>query len=235
MEIFCVGDIHGHYLPLVDALDQSDFDEQKDLLIALGDYCDRGDHTPDVIDHLSKLPNFIGIRGNHDFWLQDYLRNGKVSTIWMVNGGHSTVESYKGIGEKTKKEHLYFLESLKPYHIMDVDGDNYAFTHGGWTELNGLGYEEYDSVYAWDRTLFENAMNSSTKVKAEMCIRHYDKVFIGHTPTINFYESGEPILKLKKLWNLDTGVCYKGKLTVMNVKTNEYFQSLNSNLYYGKN
>jgi serine/threonine protein phosphatase 1 len=53
----------------------------------------------------------------------------------------------------------------------------------------------------------------------------FKKVFVGHTPTQYFNESIPQ--KQANIWNLDTG-CGKGedcKLTIMNLKTEEHWQS----------
>ncbi len=72
--------------------------------------------------------------------------------------------------------------------------------------------------------------------------KKHKEIFIGHTTTNNWYckphypefnnpdqesKNGPIVVPMKRcnVWNLDTGGGFKGKVTVMNVDTHEYFQS----------
>ena len=52
---------------------------------------------------------------------------------------------------------------------------------------------------------------------------HYSEIYIGHTPTTNYNQTFP--MKAYKLWNIDTGAGFKGKLTIMDVDTKEFWQS----------
>jgi serine/threonine protein phosphatase 1 len=52
----------------------------------------------------------------------------------------------------------------------------------------------------------------------------FKNVFIGHTPTTN-WNTSQPIFAANII-NVDTGAGFKnGRLTIMNLETQEYFQS----------
>ncbi len=63
---FAVGDIHGCFTALADALDSIGFDAGKDRLFSVGDLVDRGPESGSVLDWLAK-PWVFAIQGNHDF------------------------------------------------------------------------------------------------------------------------------------------------------------------------
>ena len=63
---FAVGDIHGCFTALLDALDRVGFDPAADRLFSVGDLVDRGPESATVLDWLSR-PWFHAICGNHDF------------------------------------------------------------------------------------------------------------------------------------------------------------------------
>jgi len=63
---FAVGDIHGCFTALEDALGELGFDAAKDRLFSVGDLVDRGPESDQVLDWLAK-PWFFAIQGNHDF------------------------------------------------------------------------------------------------------------------------------------------------------------------------
>ena len=62
---FFVGDIHGHYEGLREALNQVDFNHNEDRLIAVGDLVDRKPRGDLALKWL-EAPFFHSIRGNHE-------------------------------------------------------------------------------------------------------------------------------------------------------------------------
>ncbi|QNJ57430.1 metallophosphoesterase [Pseudomonas phage Dolphis] len=81
---FAVGDIHGNFTRLKEALAAVSFDETRDRLFSVGDLVDRGPECEDVIRWLDK-PWFHPVRGNHD----DYVCRYDSCDIgnWLHNGG----------------------------------------------------------------------------------------------------------------------------------------------------
>ncbi|AMO78030.1 metallophosphoesterase [Pseudomonas citronellolis] len=81
---FAVGDIHGHFTRLQQALDAVGFDPTRDRLFSVGDLVDRGPECRDVLDWLAK-PWFHPVRGNHD----DYVCRFDTCDVdnWVYNGG----------------------------------------------------------------------------------------------------------------------------------------------------
>ena len=79
MRYFVVGDVHGHYFELLDALDRAGFNPNNPThcLISCGDAIDRGHFSIALMDYLISLPNAILIRGNHEDMLEETLAEGK--------------------------------------------------------------------------------------------------------------------------------------------------------------
>ena len=65
---FAVGDIHGCFTALQQALDHINFNPAKDRLFSVGDLVDRGPESSQVLDWLGR-PWFHAICGNHDFMI----------------------------------------------------------------------------------------------------------------------------------------------------------------------
>ncbi|CUA99468.1 metallophosphoesterase [Comamonas thiooxydans] len=65
---FAVGDIHGCFTALQQALDHINFNPAKDRLFSVGDLVDRGPESGQVLDWLAR-PWFHAICGNHDFMI----------------------------------------------------------------------------------------------------------------------------------------------------------------------
>ena len=54
-------------------------------------------------------------------------------------------------------------------------------------------------------------------------LKLFNEIYIGHTPTIHF-GSYEP-MSAQNVWNIDTGACFYGKLSCIDIDTKEVFQS----------
>jgi len=68
---FIVGDIHGCWFRLKQAINAVEFNPERDRLFHVGDLIDRGtDH--DLMDEFIGKPWFIGVMGNHDASLHAY-------------------------------------------------------------------------------------------------------------------------------------------------------------------
>ncbi len=72
---YVIGDIHGMFEKMTQALDYSGFNPDEDTLYGLGDFADRGPDSLKVIDYLMGLKDFRSVFGNHDMWLYQFLRS----------------------------------------------------------------------------------------------------------------------------------------------------------------
>ena len=242
-----VGDIHGGFKSLKQVFQRCWFDYNKDKLIFLGDYVDGWSETAELVQFLIELQKQctyppIFIRGNHDKWCEDWLIMGQTSTIWVMQGGQATIDSYIRTGHLTSDEHRNFFRNLVNYYI---DEDNRGFVHGGYTSRKGLGHDPYQSDYYCDRDLCELAnLLHGREDEGTNKSRRFNKhkeVFIGHTTTGNWvvkphypefkYEEqakqGRITVPMNRcnVWNLDTGGGYEGKLTIMDIDSKQFWQS----------
>lgn len=228
---FVIGDIHGAYGALVQVLELSKLDYDNDELIVLGDIVDGHPHVKECVDELLKIKNLKLITGNHDNWFINFYADGAKPNMWVVQGGYNTLKSYGYGGDADRlqyvpfmgdceadlssvtvpEEHKEFFNSGVPYIIED----NMVFVHGGFDPKLPIEKQSFSDLM-WDRELIEKCRNGK-KLK-------YDKVFVGHTTTQSYGGHTHP-LKFGKLWMLDTGAGWNGKLTIMNIDTEEYFQS----------
>jgi serine/threonine protein phosphatase 1 len=231
MRRFVCGDIHGGYRALKELLDTIQFNYDEDQLISVGDVCDGWSETPEAIDLLMSIKYLVYIKGNHDEWAQEYLGqpidfNDNYQRSWLHHGGRATAEAYERVGTEKMKEHVEFLNDARLYHI---DSQNNLFVHAGFTPSFVPGTQDIDTVpkhilqeLYWDRTFWNSAYNGKHPGK------DFNKVFIGHTPTLNFPNSNlEHMVPMTRgnIINMDTGAAFTGKLSIMNIETGEVFQS----------
>jgi serine/threonine protein phosphatase 1 len=222
-----IGDIHGADRALEQLLERVN-PTPDDRLIFLGDYVDGWSGSKDVISRLVKLEqqfDCLFIRGNHDTWCEDWLSDRGKNEVWLQHGGESTVRSYAFSGTNEREAHLAFFRQLKDY---EIDAENNLFIHAGFSSLHGPQKEMYASSYSWDRTLWEMAVSMDKRIEKESKfypkrLKLFNRIFIGHTPTLD-YDHDKP-MNAVNVWNLDTGAGFYGKLSAMDIRTAEIWQS----------
>jgi len=230
---FAIGDIHGGLRALKDLINKID-PLKEDTLIFLGDYVDGWSESSEVVDYIIELKksfNIITIAGNHDIWTRDFLLKGKKNPIWMQHGGESTISSYIKTLSLTNYSHKQFFSDLLDYYI---DKDNNLFIHAGWDYRLGfpsgalLKFSLELKECHINRYLFEDLFESPPPVLLKE-LKLFNKVFIGHTPTINYFDkSPQKILipiNLENLWNIDTGAGFSGKLSAIDIESKQVYQS----------
>ena len=227
MRTLVVGDIHGGLKALVQLLESAEI-TKKDTLIFVGDYVDGWSESSFVIRFLIELSNTnncIFIKGNHDVWCENWLREETTHDTWLFHGGKETIESYMTISDKEKQEHLSFFEKMKLYHI---DTKNRLFVHAGFVSMHGPEREYSNSNLYFDRTLWEMALSLDSRIEKDSILypkrlKLFNEIYIGHTPTINF-DSFVPMNAIN-VWNVDTGACFYGKLSCIDIDSKDVHQS----------
>lgn len=227
MRTIAIGDIHGGLRALVQVLNKVEV-KDEDSLVFMGDYVDGWSEAAQVIQFLKELSEKIKcvfIKGNHDIWCENWLRTGEVNPTWYMHGGKETIDSYEGVSNEAKKEHLAFFEAMPLYYL---DKENRLFLHAGFTSPHGVEKEVVKETFYYDRTLWEMALVMDKSISKDSLVypkrlKHYKEIYIGHTPTTNFDEN-VPMNRMN-IWNIDTGAAFKGKVTAMDINTKEYVQS----------
>jgi serine/threonine protein phosphatase 1 len=137
-KIFAVGDIHGCYSNLVKLMERLPFDGQRDTLVFLGDYINRGPQSREVIDYLLNLrsgcPRCVFLMGNHEHLLLSYAATADVEILRQLRGMgvEATLKSYGHAPVRSLLElsflpaaHLKFLRELE----LSFRAGPYLFVH----------------------------------------------------------------------------------------------------------
>jgi serine/threonine protein phosphatase 1 len=220
-KIWAIGDIHGCYQELMALYEQllvGGLNPEKDIVVFIGDYMDRGPDSKKVVDQLIKwhkqYSHWIFLYGNHEDILKNWIEGGQKYeedmkwSCFLYNGGVQTLKSYN-ISEPIKslipKEHLNFLfNETKVFY----ETNKYIFVHGGL--LPGVTIK--DTKYS-----LKNKENKETITNALLWARDgfidddYDwgkKVIFGHTPASKprWGKFGEPIVMKNKI-GIDGAIC----------------------------
>ena len=215
MRRWVIGDIHGAHKALVQCLERSAFDHQNDLLICLGDLCDRWPEVNKVFDTMLRVQNLVLLLGNHDEWALDWFLHGKAPDIWLIQGGDKTRESYP---HGVPPGHMDLLKNARLYYEMD----NKLFVHAGFNPHQDIKKQDRHTLL-WDRSFLKTALHFNRDGENHK-LTSYDEVYLGHTPTLNFGQY-QP-MKTCEVYLMDTGAGWKGGvLSMMDIDSKEYYQS----------
>lgn len=221
MTRYATSDIHGNFKALKQVLDKVDFDNEADTLIVVGDVCDGYGYTYEVVERLLKIKNMHFLMGNHDAWFMNNIDTGWAERIWTSQGGSETIKSYKQHGysyNKIPKTHRDFFNSAKYW----LELDQILFVHGGF-DYPKVSHPSNDDPQnlIWDRSFLKRCRN-------RLKVKGWKKIFIGHTTTE--LEGAEPKMMnyyhdAAKIFQIDCGAGYKGRLCLINIDTEKYILS----------
>jgi len=229
--ILALGDIHGKFNRLSSVFNKVNFDAEKDFLILLGDYIDRGEENLHCLQwamKLSELPNVVALRGNHEQMMFDYYTTGDFqSSIWLPNGGNKTraeLEDWQKHDSNFLNKALKFIEQRPLYYRMFIGKQEYIFCHAGL--YPGVPLEEQtEQSLLWIRDAFYYHYDGT----AEVVVGHTPTPYLGKIPGSSEDVSYLPVRLANKVTLLDTGSFLpKGRITCMDILTGNYWQSEDS-------
>ena len=178
---FAVGDIHGHFSRLQQALDRIGFNPVVDRLFSVGDLVDRGPQSEQSLEWLNR-PWFFAVQGNHEALAMQLYAGQKLDLDMYRNSGGAWF-----LDASREKQRLYagrFSEMPIAIEVMTAEGPvgllhaDCPFTRWGQVR-NYLGGQfprerRTDEIFQWSRSrLKRNDTRGIDEVRA---------VIVGHTP-----------------------------------------------------
>ncbi len=168
---------------------------------------------------------------------------------WSASGRRKRIFHIPIEFEDIPPAHREFFYNQQLYY---KDAQNKLFVHGGFIRSLTLAENKErkvdDLYFYWNRELWDQALSVSDGQKLKFK-ENLTEIFIGHTATIHWtqfkkvpgshvlipYANDDcPPMHADIIWNIDTGAGSKGKLTIMDVDTHEYWQSDKVNDIYGE-
>jgi serine/threonine protein phosphatase 1 len=205
---FVIGDVHGCYHTLLKLLEQLPSDAN---LIFVGDLCDRGLYTKEVIEFV-KNNNYKCILGNHEHYMLEHILYDN-EPRWLTKdymGGVETLQSYESDND-ILNEHIKWIQNLPKYILLD----NYFITHG------------FCLPYFKRRDMQE-------KTHAMLVNRIFDEEEWGHDwedgwqeyDVINIFghDHDDEVRYSKNYYAIDTGCVYGNKLTAIELRSMKIYQ-----------
>jgi len=218
IRIYAIGDVHGcssHLERLLALVEEhiTAFPSRRPILVFLGDYIDRGPASRQVIDQLIVLREHrevICLKGNHESYLVEFLKNPAILPKWFQYGGLDTLHSYEITPRSHfdpkeqeylatalslalhKRGHLEFLDQLKISFLCE----DFFFVHAGVRPGIPLDQQSEEDLL-WIRDDFLHHGGFLGKI-----------VVHGHTPV------SHPEVCSNRI-NIDTGAYATGRLTCL--------------------
>ena len=238
MKRFICSDIHGFYIPFIQALNEAGFDKDnpEHILIICGDMFDRGQYAPELFDYIKSLDGnrFVYIYGNHEQLLLNcldalydyediygrYFRNSTVDTICQISGivkEDFERAEYNVYQLKIKTKPLYNF--IKNNTVRYYEFGDYICTHGwlpvvddkvpqNWKDCDYLKFEKC----VWLN--WEDMARKKATVKGKTIIcGHYASMF-GHKKENPLEENYSPYYA-DGFIAIDSCVAVSGKINVL--------------------
>ena len=216
--IFVMSDIHGQYDLFLKMLDRIDL-KREDLLVIIGDICDRGKKSYEIYMKCIKMIklgyNLKFILGNHEDMLLEDLENDypiRYETEYSVfrNSKYFENKDMKDWHEENFLEEIEWLVKWLKNCPLVISGNENIFVHAGLDLKKVLEKQEKETVL-WTREefwLMENVELEEYKGK---------NIYFGHTPNIN----GRISKKTDRIKGIDCGAFFTHFLGCIEVKSQE--------------
>jgi serine/threonine protein phosphatase 1 len=214
---FAVGDIHGHFYRLQEALDQLGFDPAVDRLFSVGDLVDRGPDSTLVLEWLQR-PWFFAVQGNHEVLTLQYMDGHPQLNLlnYRQSGGGWFMDSPPALREQYAERFRQLpvaLEVETPRGLVGLVHADCPFP--SWNTLRSYlqhtplksdqtSQEPADEVFQWSRGRLKRRDFSGIKdVRA---------VVVGHTPL-------RRARRLGNVFHIDTAGWSEGFFTFIELRT----------------
>jgi len=217
-KIFVISDLHGQYDLFLKLLEKINL-KREDLLVIMGDICDRGEKSYEIYMKCMKMMklgyNLKFILGNHEDMLLEDLENDyplRYETEFSIyrNSKYFNKKSMEEWYEENFfKEIKWLVKWLKNCPLV-ISGNENIFVHAGLDLQTKLEKQERETVL-WTREEFW--------IDEESVLEEYrsKNIYFGHTPNIN----GRISEKTDKIWDIDCGAFFTHFLGCVEVKSKE--------------
>ncbi|GLR62906.1 metallophosphoesterase [Marinospirillum insulare] len=205
---FVVGDLHGYYAELMQALEQVSFDFTQDRLLAVGDLINRGPDSYKCLQLVNE-PWFFSVQGNHERLMVHSLAGSLAAyKAWQKHGG-GWAALYK---EEELQEMVRLIHNKMPLAIEVSQGEQcLGIVHAE------VPQDDWSILRQWQGEPTRELLDSTALLRKRLHknldhpVANIDAVACGHTlvkkPT-----------RLGNVTYLETGICapqIEGYLTLV--------------------
>ena len=192
---YVVGDIHGAFSKLWNALERIKFDTSKDRLFCTGDLVDRGPESITALDWLA-YSWFFSVRGNHEDMAINYPNAPGCTSdrLYIQNGGEWFLRL-----DKARRDLVRTCLSVTPLAIQVGDiGIIHAEPPSDWNDIENGEFPEVNAMWSRSKIQYKDTSN----------VQNIRKVYVGHTIVKHPVDLGN-------VRYIDTGACGRyGQFTI---------------------
>lgn len=204
---FIVGDIHGCFDVLCEAMDSVTFNPEVDRLFSVGDLVDRGAQSLDSINWL-RQPWFHAVRGNHEQMAIGVAEGRHDLGNYLMNGGQ-----WFFLLSDEKQQEVADEFSWMPICIeVETNAGLVGIVHA---DIKGTNWQEFIEQLENPRSnnhlkdLLEHALWNRDRIRAmdDTGVEGLHMMYVGHTPV-------KVPLPLGNVRYVDTGAVFGKSLTI---------------------
>lgn len=200
---FVVGDIHGAFDLVLEAMDRAGFDKQRDRLFSVGDLIDRGPGSHRCARFLAQ-PYVHAVRGNHEDMLLELYASGEPDpNVLAVAARFNGFEWWLGATETRRAEILSAISQLPLAIEIETERGTVGLIHADvpagmdWSEFLALieaGDSDATHTCLWGRDRIRSRDTTG--------ITGVGRVFAGHTP------QWDGAVRLGNFYGIDSGAVF---------------------------
>jgi serine/threonine protein phosphatase 1 len=221
--MLAISDIHGDIDKFERLLELVDYHKDKDQLMLLGDYVDRGPHSKAVLNKVIQLKDegAIVLIGNHEKMMMDAFSGDPMKLKrWYYNGGIKTLQNYEYEIDRDDSDYWYKTDEMPELIEMNdqirahidiiktfryyYETDTHIYVHAGVHPELSLESTDPDML-VWIRDEFHKGYSGEKTV------------IFGHTPTKYLHESEDVYYGDNNIIGIDGGCAYGGRLYCLEV------------------
>lgn len=181
---FIVGDVHGSFALLDDALATVRFDVERDRLFSTGDLVDRGRNSPGALTYL-RAPWFHAVLGNHESMLLAFYRDGPrgADELEAFCAAHGR-QWWEATSDSFRHDFLHAISRLPYVRELSLGNRTIGILHAepldcDWATLKTLITAHRDGDWALHHLLWSrNYIRHNTAVS----VAGIDWIYVGHNP-----------------------------------------------------
>lgn len=204
---YVVGDIHGMFKKLYQTLENINFDFKNDRLFSVGDLCDRGPDSNDVLDWLN-APWFFPVMGNHEEIVLMYENNMYNDDDLKSVGADWWLVLPSELKNKILKLYIDLPIAIEVETSIGLVGIIHAeCPHADWNKLPEL-LSGMNGAKMINRCLWSTMSPMQNHI-----IKNVKAVIVGHMTQTHYIVNGNVHL-------IDTGAVYEhGHFTILELES----------------
>lgn len=205
---YVIGDVHGRYDLVYQALEQAGFNKEIDRLFCVGDLIDRGQFSEHVLEFL-QLPFVYAVRGNHeDMLLELYDNDTPSEDVLFYYGAKIGLHWWLDVSLEKRVQIIEALRKLPLVMEIETKRGHVGLVHADVGD--NLTWEQFkEKIEQNDKHVIEEALWGRTRLTYD--IKHQvegiGRIYVGHTVQDN-------IRKLGNVVAIDTGAVFDQHLTM---------------------